>query len=42
MLYNLAKDMLSNLAEARIAVHSMKNKIAEIDVQLTTMDKSFS
>ena len=42
MLYNLAEDMLSNWVEARIAVHSMKTKIAEIDAQLTAMDKSFS
>ena len=42
MLYNLAEDMLSDWAEARIAVHSMKTKIAEIDAQLTAMDKTFS
>ena len=34
--------MLSNWAEARIAVQSMKTKIAEMDAQLTAMDKSFS
>ena len=42
MLCNIAEDMLSNWAEARIAVHSMKTKIAEMDAQLTAMDKSFS
>ena len=42
MLCNLAEDMLSNWAEARIAVHSMKTKIVEIDAQLTAMDKTFS
>ena len=34
--------MLSNWVEARIAVHSMKTKIAEIDAQLSAMDKTFS
>ena len=34
MLCNLAEDMLSNWVEARIAVHSMKTKIVEIDAQL--------
>ena len=42
MLCNLVEDMLSNWMEAWIAVHSMKTKIAEIDAQLTAMDKSFS
>ena len=42
MLCNLAEDMLSNWAEARIAVQSMKTKIAKMDAQLTAMDKSFS
>ena len=42
MLCNLAEGMLSNWVESRIAVHSMKAKIAEIDAQLTAMDKSFS
>ena len=42
MLYNLAEDMLSNWAEARIAIHSMKAKIAEMDAQLTAMDNYFS
>ena len=42
MLCNLAEDMLSNCAEARIAVHSIKAKIAEMDAQLTAMDNSFS
>ena len=42
MLCNLAEDMLSNWAKARMAVHSMKMKIAEIDAQLTKLDKTFS
>ena len=42
MLYNLVEDMLNNWSEARIAVHSMKAKIVEIDAQLTAMDNSFS
>ena len=42
MLCNLAEDMLSNWAEVRIAVHSMKTKIAKMDAQLTAMDNSFS
>ena len=42
MLYNLAEDMLSNWVEARMAVHSMKAKITEMDAQLMAMDKSFS
>ena len=42
MLCNLAEEMLSNWSEARIAVHSMKAKIGEIDAQLTVMDNSFA
>ena len=42
MLNNLVEDMVSNWAEAQIAVHSMKIKIFEMDAQLTAMDKSFS
>ena len=42
MLYNLVEDMLSNWAEARMVVHSMKMKITEIDTQLTELDKTFS
>ena len=42
MLCNLVEDILSNWVEARIAVHSMKTKIVEIDAQLTAMDKTFS
>ena len=34
--------MLSNWAEARIAVQSMKTKITEMDAQLMAVDKSFS
>ena len=41
MLCNLAEDMLSNWAKARMAVHTMKTKIAEIDAQLTELDKTF-
>ena len=42
MLCNLAEDMLSNWAEARMVVHSMKMKIVEIDTQLTELEKNFS
>ena len=42
MLCNLAEGMLSNWAEARMVVHSMKMKIAKIDTQLTKLDKTFS
>ena len=42
MLCNLAEDMLSNWAEAKMAVHTMKMKIAEIDAMLTDLDKTFS
>ena len=42
MLCNLAEDMISNWAEDRMAVHSMKMKIVEIDAQLTELDKTFS
>ena len=42
MFCNLAEDMLSNWSEARIAAHSMKAKIIEIDAQLMAMDNSFS
>ena len=31
MLYNLAEDMLSNWAEARMVIHTMKRKVVEID-----------
>ena len=42
MLCNLAVDMLSNWAEAKMAVHTMKTKIAETDAVLTNLDKTFS
>ena len=42
MLYNLIEDMLTNWADARDKVWTVKTRISEIDAHLTTMENSFA
>ena len=42
MLCNLMEDMLTNWADARDTVQSVKTRISEIDAQLTAMESSFA